>query len=883
MKKVILLFFVLILSNLTYAYHFEDNGFYYFLMSENPATVEVTLGENAYSGSVNIPSSVNYYGKTYSVVSIGGGAFAGCTALTSVAIPNTVTEIGNNAFSGCTALTSVAIPNTVTEIGSEAFSGCTSLSSVTLSNALKSINAYAFNGCSSLLSISIPNSVTTINLAAFSGCTSLSTIDIPISVTSIGETAFDNTPWFNSKPDGAIYINSILYRYKGTMPLNSKIVIAGGVVSISNQAFMGYKNMTEISIPNSVTIIGDNAFENCTGLTNLSLPNSVKRIGSIAFRGCTALTTLNIPNSVTDIGVGAFFLTSWYNSQPNGLIYINKVAWVYKGSMPQNTQISIMEGSIAISECAFKNCSNLTSIVIPNSVENIGSGAFSYCTGLNSLTLPSNITNIGTETFFVCSGLINISIPNSVISIGDKAFCGCKSLINISIPNSVISIGSSAFNSCSSFINISIPNSVISIGSSAFYGCTRLKSIELPSNLENIDDYAFYNTGLTSIIIPIAVRYIGVHAFSGTSIKSITIPSNVVKIGASAFSGCTQLEYIDIPGSVITNFVNDTYDVNCDIIKGCLNLNTIKAPADVFSSLNSQKLTNLKINGGVLSQVAVKNIQGSYQSVKKIDLTGILNTELFDESFSGFYNLDTIILPSNLSKVPYKCVAGCLRLKQITVPSKVSELEMSSFENCRSLKSIVFEGNSQLKKIDNWAFYACHSLDSINIPNGVQTIGDGAFWGCNYLKLLTIPSSVASIGENGFDGCKSLSSIRINAISPPSVEDYTFNEVDKSIPLIVPTGSLNSYRNASGWKDFIKIIGMSIDSVNPEDPEYSITVINGKVTLTNILGKKVALYDLSGRNIFQKSISQDSEVITVGIQGLYLLRVGNQSAKVMVQ
>ena len=125
------------------------------------------------------------------VTTIGGFAFASCSALTSVTIPNSVTEIGGGAFYRCSSLTSVTIPNSVTKIGSDAFKDCSALTSVTIPNSVTTIGWGAFWGCRSLTSVTIPNSVTTIGNYVFYNCSSLTSVTIPNSVTTIRESAFE--------------------------------------------------------------------------------------------------------------------------------------------------------------------------------------------------------------------------------------------------------------------------------------------------------------------------------------------------------------------------------------------------------------------------------------------------------------------------------------------------------------------------------------------------------------------------------------------------------------------------------------------------------------------------------------------------------------------
>ncbi len=203
-----------------------------------------------------------------SVTSIGGGAFDGCSGLTSVTIPNSVTSIGSSAFYGCSGLTSVTIPNSVTSIGAVAFYECYGLTSVTIPNSVTNIAEHAFYGCTDLTSVTIPNSVTSIGSSAFYGCSGLTSVTIPNSVTSIG--------------DGAFWQCSGL----------TSVTIGNSVTSIGNYAFWQCSGLTSVTIPNSVTSIGDVAFWQCSGLTSVTIGNSVTSIGMQAFDGCTGLTSV---------------------------------------------------------------------------------------------------------------------------------------------------------------------------------------------------------------------------------------------------------------------------------------------------------------------------------------------------------------------------------------------------------------------------------------------------------------------------------------------------------------------------------------------------------------------------------------------------------------
>ena len=189
---------------------------------------------------------------------------------------------------------------------------------------------------------------------------------------------------------------------------------------------------------------------------------------------------------------------------------------------------------------AFRDCSSLASIPIPEGVTSIGWYAFLDCSSLTNITIPEGVNSIGNGAFYGCSSLASIQIPEGITSIGNNTFRDCSSLTNITIPEGVTSIGNGAFDDCSSLASIQIPEGVTSIGHYVFFSCSSLTSLTIPEGVTSIGEYAFFScSSLTSITIPEGVTSIGEWIFYGcSSLTSITIPEGVVSIGSDAFRDC---------------------------------------------------------------------------------------------------------------------------------------------------------------------------------------------------------------------------------------------------------------------------------------------------------------------------------------------------------
>ena len=215
----------------------------------------------------------------------------------------------------------------------------------------------------------------------------------------------------------------------------------------------------------------------------------------------------------------------------------------------------------SIGNYAFRSCSSLISIDIPDGVTSIGNSAFENCSGMTTCTIGDGVTSIGSQAFYNCRSLTSIVIPNSVTSIGGSAFQYCYSLTNVTIPDSVTSIGNYAFEYCSSLTSCTIGSGVTSIGERAFASCTGLTSVNIPSGVTSIGQGAFYDCRrLTSIAIPDSATRIDNEAFATcSSLTSVTIGTGVTTIGNYTFYQCSGLTSIVSNATTAPTIANSTF------------------------------------------------------------------------------------------------------------------------------------------------------------------------------------------------------------------------------------------------------------------------------------------------------------------------------------
>ncbi len=639
-------------------------------------TVQIGAYSNAVSnytvGTITIPSTVSYNGNVYTVKTVGAYAFTDCSGVSSIILPNSVTSIGNYAFQKCYSLSSFTIPNSVTFIGLNAFDGCSSISSINIPN-VTSISNYTFNGCTALISVTIPTSVTSIGDSAFSYCSALTSVTIPTSVTSIGDSAFSYCSALTSVniPTGVTSIEAKVFI--GCAALTS-ITIPANVTSIGDYAFYGCAALTSITIPANVTSIGNYAFYGCAALTSITIPANVTSIGGGAFQSCTALHFMVIERTTSFTSLGTYCFdtrcllglsirttlssstfsdtTSSYTVLATGSTLlggisgsgtIGALSWNFSngvltisgsgaltGSQSMHWEGSGMYFDGLITSVVFASGSNVTSI---------GDYAFRGCTALTSITIPDSVTSIGNYAFRGCTALPSI-ILNNVTSIGGNAFKDCYALTSVTIPSGVTSIGSYVFQNCYALTSVTIPSGVTNIGSDAFQNCYALTSVTIPSGVTNIAGLAFQNCyALTSVTIPSGVTIIAIRTFQNCyALTSVTIPSGVTNIGSDAFQNCYALTSVTIPSGVTS--------IGSDAFQNCYVLTSVTIPSGVTSIFDY-------------------TFQNCYALTSVIIPSGV--TSIGDYSFQNCYALTSVTIPDTLTNIGTNTFNACNSMRTMHV------------------------------------------------------------------------------------------------------------------------------------------------------------------------------------------------------------------------
>ena len=768
---------------------------------------------------------------------IGEYAFAHCEALKNIAIPESVTMVGYCAFFG-SGLENLTIGKNLTEVGDGAFSGCQSLQSIQVapenskfkaqdgvvfskdgtvlhffpagrsgSYALPAntvrIGDYAFANAIHLTDVAMNEGLDEISGYAFSCCESLTTPVLPATLTTIGENAFE-------------YCSN----------MSGYLLIPKEVISIGRFAFFNDYALTEIVIePESkLTRISYGTFGYC-GITNFTVPGTVSSMGQEVFVGCKNLLTVTFE---ADSQLQA--IAAWTFSGADELRQIT----FEEGSQLQILEARSLEGlrkleRVTLEYCtqlrtidnyAFQNCSALSEVSLPSSLEEIGRYAFNGCASLSQVNLPEAVQFIGRYAFnrtngmnvYFSANVLPLNLEENwdygingyyvataeVITSGDwqyalttdgkasiVAYTGSQSHITLSAldGHEIVSVGGYAFADNTSLQSITLPETLQGIYQYAFKGTTALQSVTVPAAVAIIDNCAFQGSGvsavafapgsslvtlgryafadtpnLTSVAIPDGLKEIRDYTFQNSAVQAVTFgnASALTQIGRYAFTNSGLRSFV-LPAGV--TLIDD------DAFRGCAALTSV----DLSKAKDLQIFANAFYGSGLTSV----QIPAGVQYIGEFCFTACRNlTDITVASNNPNYASDGGILYNKAKTKLITCPAG--KTGSLTVPATVSTLGFAAFENSL-LSEVVIPADSQLVTLGYRVFFNCDNLTSIAIPDGVQSIDNYAFAECNNLATVTFTenSQLGGIYKSAFYNNTSLASITIPA-GVQEIGEYAF-------------------------------------------------------------------------------------------------------------
>lgn len=707
-----------------------------------------------------------------------------------------------------------SIPNYAFSIPSTALSK-TRLKSIILPNSITSINDYAFYGCKNLHIESLPASVTTINDGAFLECSSTSDFTIPAATNHIGADAFNS---FNGvikvDSNNADYssLDGILYNKLQTRLLQCPISKTGS-----------------LSIPLTVTSIRNNAFLNCVGLTQVTIPSSVNSIESLGFMNCVGLSEITIPSSVISLG--------------------QRVFGGFKGSINvvfDNPNYSSSDGVLYNKEkTELIECPTSKSgvFIIPNSVKKVTEEAFHSCTDLSSMVIPQSVKSIGTFSFN-CKGLGSIYCyavnPPAVKNSSTLAFSEIDTL------NCVLYVPLGAISSYRNNKQWTTFQDIREIPGYGLYVSDNSLSVgisggDLSMVLSSSENWTV-SSNQPWVILSTNSGNPGRNEIQLRILKnSLTERKAIIKIEATGIEpqlieviqyGSTEISAGNLK-AVLGNNLSEITDLS---LSGTIDARDFKVIRDLMPELKNLDIKNTSI-------VEYRGSDGTYE--------GNVTYGADEIPFYAFYNgnidvgkkaLESIILPISLKSIGNSAFGRCSGIDSINISAEVKYIDNMSFvyfnglffvssenPNYSSTDGILYnKGKTTLIKMPgsktgdyiipstvttilSSAIAGSESIGSITIPSSIIRIEEGTFANCSSLNSISIPSSVKFIGRFAFTGCRKLQILKTYSNIPVDLSNSmdVFSGVDQTkCILYVPYNSANLYSNSNQWQDFKNIFEM---------------------------------------------------------------------------
>lgn len=828
-------------SNIMEPTAIDEQGVWYRILSTEDKTCAVVAAKEKYAGDIVIPETVTYKGEEYAVTGIDNYAFRACAELRSVVIGNNVISIGDRAFSDDDLLTSVTFGENVETIGQNVFSWCQNVETIICLGTTPA-SAGEFDSDIYSATLYVPEAAKASYMAdevwgKFKKV-----------LTSTDE--FYAGGWFYrilSKEDNTCELVTAS-SYDSAVEVPSKVTYNGGLYQVVK--------------------IGENTFNGCTRMSSVQLPTTITEIAGSSVAGCENLQTIICLGTTPPTCTDGFSQTVYENVSLNvpataKEVYSKTAPWSNFSNIAANTKFIVDEFMYEIrsDEEGNRTCAVLAGedkysgdIVVPETVKYdgktytvvaVGEQAFYGCTELTSVKLPDTVQEIGNQAFAESGKLTSVNLPEGITSL-TGAFSGCNSLAEITLPNSLTELGNNSFGFCKSLTSVHIPDGVTQIGNSALGWCTNLKEVNIPESVTSIGHYAFACTAITSIVVPEGVTSLSGTFLACKSLSEVKLPKSLTTIGIETFESCSSLTSVEIPDNVTTI---DSYAFSRSAIE------EITIPKNVTSiSKQAFQYTNLQAVYSLATTPpdGFENTFGTseYENATLYVPAGTVADYQAATAWKNFLNIQAIeeLTFTALSEDEKVCV--------------VSIGEHSTLTEVVIPETVVINGETYT----------------------VVAIADGAFKNSD-ITSVEIPATVTSIGADAFTGCEDITVITCKSVTPPTYESGFEQAVYAKAVLMVPTESETLYASQSPWNLFGNInTGTGIGNIAAGS--LSVTVNGNQIVVGGLSeNERVALYDATGVKFAEAIAINGTATFDTSVAGktVVIVKASSKVAKFMVK
>jgi hypothetical protein len=769
---------------------------------------------------------------------IPASAFKGCTSLSLIVIPSTVTTIKASAFENAAALATVTLPTSVTTLESAAFKAA-GLTAITLPPNLAAIPSNAFQNCVELVAIEIPAAVSTIGALAFYGCSKLEEVVVNEGVTTIATQAFQDCVALTNVvlPDTLATIAERAFQGAFTQAASPVTVIVPITVTYATATanFPSFPSAVTLNYiePTTNVVYSSQAATEVVSFgrpeapaptpdpeapppppptpTTVTIPAGTTTIKAGAFRDTTsiAITAIVIPSSVTTIEAGAFTDTSIQDTAVRAPIDATVASGAFKNTVTVDYvdfATNLVYPAAAKTNKTIINGYNGTIpaiVALPSSVLTVKAGTFA---GSALTTLRHNIFTT------VESGAIESSVARQYIHYATNFVYEDTGFTTLAAYNGTVPS------------SLSIAASVTTIRANAFTGATQLTSVAFPSSVGSIEAGAFTNTGLTNARIPVTctfasgafggsvtVQYLDfdtnfvysdaakttLAAYNGTIPSDLTIPSTVTTIPNALFSGATTLRSVSIPSSVTS--------MGSAVFSGCTFLGSATVDAQL-TTIPASTFMNCPFLSNVTLPTTLLTI-GS-QAFRNTSFTSVDLPNVLDIQAQAFFNntaITTITAPS-ATRVASDAFTGCTAIRDYPASASTFTIAAGGLLTAVSGGSVAGRLNIPMgvSTIAASLFLNQTTMIGVNFPTTLRNINSSAFSNTG-IRDLTIPATVSSIGSNAFARSRSLSTITWPTTAISSIEQGAFRDTlvlqTAVIPPWMTTVPNRMYVNGAGIRE----------------------------------------------------------------------------------